>query len=157
MSRNSRSVLCLGSLIRTLKLAAGVNYMPKVCSINCQSPELPLLFSTETRSCLSLSPSRCSCNVACVSFLLCRAPFSFYRHETSWAWLISPPSPPSQLALSKFYAKFELTFNDLCSLHIFTFNLYTICRILLLFLLLLLLLYVFFYGFAKIFMLKIVA
>lgn len=43
---------------------------------------------------------------------------------------------PSQLALSKFYAKFELTFNDLCSLslslslHIFTFNLYTICRIL---------------------------
>lgn len=43
---------------------------------------------------------------------------------------------PSQLAISKFYAKFELTFNDLCSLslllslHIFTFNLYTICRIL---------------------------
>lgn len=130
--------------------------MPKVCSINSQSPALPLQFSTETRSCLSvsLSPSN---NVACVSFLLYRAPFSFYRHETSWAWHISPSSPPSQLALSKFYAKFELTFNDLCSLHIFTFNLYTICRILILFLLLLLLLYVFFYVFGKIFMLKIVA
>lgn len=124
--------------------------MPKVCSINSQSPVLSLLFSTETRSCLSLSLSLSpSNNVACVSFLLYRAPFSFYRHETSWEWHIVPSSPPSQLALSKFYAKFELTFNDLSFLHIFTFNLYTICRTLMLFLLLLLLLYVFFYGLPK--------
>lgn len=157
MSRNSRSVLCLQSLIWARKLAAGVNYMPKVCSINSQSPVLPLLFSTETRSCLSLSLSHPLTTwhvwvFGCIVHL-----FLFIDMKLAGAWHIVPSSPPSQLALSKFYAKFELTFNDLCSLHIFTFNLYTICRTLMLFLLLLLLLYVFFYGFAKIFMLKIVA
>jgi len=50
------SILCPGSLIWTLKLAAGVKYIPKVCSIKCQ-PSLSFSFSLSISPSLSLIPS----------------------------------------------------------------------------------------------------